>query len=211
MGIYRYTIREVVDIDKIDVGASSYAYLAAKDKLEFDEGDGISILISDSLASRLYDGQFLGYLLKNYQDRYDWEYGRTYFERLPFLVLPYFLYTERPIMQVPLDKWFPLLLGGSCPSTFIGEIFVNFSYFGIPLICFFMGVILGLYDRIFFAHCNSQMAIAIFCCFSAVTPFMVTQSLASWLGMLRNALLLLLVFHVMRGRPLLRSRTAGIN
>jgi hypothetical protein len=190
MGIYRYTIGPVTDTSTINVDASLEAYRLASERVN-RESEGSLVGLSDNFLDRLNDGQFLGFLLKHFRSIYEWEYGRTYFERIPYLFLPYFVYTARPIMQVPINQWYSVMAGGSAPTTFLGEAYINFGYFGVTFVSLFMGVLLGYYDRLFFAKRGNPIVLAIFLANSAVMPYMVTQSLASWMGMMRNALLLL--------------------
>lgn len=198
LDVYRYTIVDATDINRISLRASVTAYQAAQERFE-GSSQGSYLDLADSSLRRLYDGQFLGYLLKQYRSVYDWEYGKTYLERLPFLFLPYFIYFDRPIMQVPLNDWFKLLAGGSTPTTFLGEAFLNFGYLGIPIMAFLMGLVLCFYDRIFQRRQQDILMMAIFILFSAGMPFKVNASFASWLGYLRNALLMALAVYLFLG------------
>lgn len=188
---YRYTIGQLVEVNQRSAASSLAAFQLAQERFEQTEGNSI-LDYSDSFARRIYDAQFLGYLLKHYRDVYDWEYGKTYSTRLPFLVLPYFLFPYRPIMQVPIDHWFKFVAAGSCPSTFLGEAYVNFGYLGILIVPFLFGIILGAYDAMLLNWRDNPFVVAVYLLFASFTPFMVTQSLASWLGYLRNAVLMAL-------------------
>jgi glycosyltransferase involved in cell wall biosynthesis len=196
LGEYRYMIGRFTATSQISVSATIKATQAAFDRFVLSSG-GTLLAWVDPFAQRLFDGQYLGYLLKHYHQVYDWEYGRTYFTRVPFLFLPYFIFPDRPIMQVPIDHWFKLVAGGSAPSTFLGEAFINFSYVGIPIVAFLMGIILGAYDTAFRRRQNDIFIVAIYLLVGTRLPFMVTQSLASWLAFLRNAVLMALAFYLM--------------
>ena len=195
LDIYRYTIVDATDINRISLSASVKAYHAAQERFE-RLSQGSYLDLADSSLRRLYDGQFLGYLLKQYRSVYDWEYGKTYLERLPFLFLPYFIYIDRPIMQVPLNDWFKLVAGGSTPTTFLGEAFLNFGYLGIFIVAFLMGMVLHLYDKFFQRRQQDILMMAIFILFSAGMPFKVNASFAGWLGYLRNAFLMALAVNL---------------
>lgn len=192
-GEYRYTIQSYIGISSIDPGASVNAINAAIARLDTSAG---GTLFLDSMLTRFYDGQYFGYLLKNYRSVYDWAYGATYYTRVPLVFLPYFLYPDRPILQVPIDLWFRLVGGGSSPSTFLGEAFVNFGYPGVLIVPFFMGLVLALYERITQRWLQDPMKVGIYLLTASGMPFMVTQSFAAWLGYLRNAILMLVIVHV---------------
>jgi len=192
---YRYTIGQFVDMNRISVGATITAAQFARER--FEQRQGATILdYADSFAQRIYDAQFLGYLLKHYREVYDWEYGKTYYIRVPFLLLPYFIFPDRPIMQVPIDHWFKLVAGGSAPSTFLGEAYINFGYAGILIIPFLFGIILGAYDALFRKRQNDILTVAVYLLIGSGIPFMVTQSLTSWLAYLRNAVLMVLAIQL---------------
>lgn len=199
VGQYRNTIREYSDVDHVTSGATVAALGSAKSRFEKESEQGGSPLdYGDVFFNRLYDGQMFGYLLKHYTESYPLEDGRTYYTRIPWLAVPYFVYADRPIMQVPLDTWFPLTPYGSNPSTFIGEAYINFGYAGIPFIAFAMGLVLGLFDRAFSVRRDSVVAAAIYILTCAFTPFLVSASLASWLGILRNSVIMLALFGLLQ-------------
>jgi hypothetical protein len=192
---YRYTIGLFTDMNRVSVGATTTAARLARERFEWGQG-GTILNYADSSAQRIYDAQFLGYLLKHYREVYDWEYGKTYYIRVPFLLLPYFIFPDRPIMQVPIDHWFKLVAGGSAPSTFLGEAYINFGYAGILIIPFLFGIILGAYDALFRKRQNDILTVAVYLLIGSGIPFMVTQSLTSWLAYLRNAVLMVLAIYM---------------
>ena len=203
---YRYTISRFTDVNRIGLGATVMATQAAQDRFERFSG-GTLLARVDSFAERLYDGQHLGYLLKHYREVYNWEYGKTYYTRVPFLLLPYFIFPDRPITQVPIDHWFKLVAGGSSPSTFLGEAYINFGYVGVPIIAFLMGMILAAYDGAFRRRQNDIFAVAVYLYFGICMLTMVSTSLASRLGDLRNGMLLMIGFDLVR--RVLAGRTLG--
>lgn len=193
IGAYRNTISQFANINEVSMNASIKAARAAQERFDTEEGGAGGALVdyADAFINRLYDGQAFGYLLKHYYDVFSAENGRTYYERLPWLAVPYFIYPNRVTMEVPLDLWFPLTAASSNPSTFLGEAYVNFGYLGIPVVAFFMGFVLGSFDRLFWKWKDNIVALAIYILIAAVTPTMVNNNLASWLGLLRNSVLFL--------------------
>ena len=199
LGQYRYTISRFAGMNQVGFGATARAIQASFGGFAGSSGGVAPLSWADSLGGRLYDGQFLGYLLKHYRATYDWEYGGTYFARLLSVFFPHFLLPQQPITQVPLNHWFRLVAGGSAPTTFLGEGYINFGYLGVPLMAFLMGIILGMYDRLFFKYRNNAFIVAVYLFTVSQFPFMVTQSFASWLALLRNAMLLALVCAIAIG------------
>ncbi len=207
---YRHTISQFIDVNRISFSATVMAAQSAQESFE-REGGGTALSYVDSFSQRVYDAKFLGYLLKYYREVYDWEYGRTYYTRVPFLLLPYFIYPNRPIMQVPINHWFVLAAGGSAPSTFLGEAYVNFGYAGILVMPFLFGIVLGAYDVAFRKRQDDIIVVAVYLLISSGMPFMVTQSLAGWLGYLRNAVLMVLAMHLALRFLHVRQRTPHIH
>lgn len=206
LGEYRTTIGLFTEVNHVSIGSSINAIQEARDRFE-DSSDGTLLGYVDDFITRLYDGQHLGYLLKHYREVYDWEYGKTYYTRLPFLLLPYFVYSDRPISQVPIDNWFKLVSGGSSPTTFLGEAYINFGYVGIPIMAFLIGIILGAYDTVFYRRQTDIFVVAIYLFIGSSIPRMVSGNLVTWLGDLRNAVLLVIAIHVIR--RLIAGRSSG--
>ena len=196
VGQYRYTIGRFTDVNRMSIGATLGAIQAAQDRFEREWGE-TTLDSVDSFAERLYDGQFLGYLLKHYREAHDWEYGRTYYTRVPFVFLPYFAFPHRPVTVVHLTGWFPtLILSGALPITFLGEAYINFGYVGVPIMAFLLGMILAAYDVAFRRRQNDIFVLAVYLWFGKDIPYMVTTNLAHWLGALRNTVLLVIALHL---------------
>lgn len=192
VGQYRYTISQSSDFDRVAVGSTVEA--ARNARTLFDDTVGSDVwTYADSFTNRLYDGQLFGYLLKHYYDVYPAERGATYYTRVPWLLVPYFIYPDRPIMQVALDDWFALVGYGSNPTTILGEAYLNFGFAGIPIMAFVIGIVLGLFDRFFEARLSNPFAAGIAILTAALTPSMTSTNLASWLGILRDSVLMYFV------------------
>jgi|LQYC01.1.fsa_nt_gi hypothetical protein len=191
---YRYTISQVTEYNQLNSQNTIEALQKARDRAE--NLSGVTFLDKrDRFFDRLYDGQFFGFLLKHYQKDYAFEWGKTYLERLPYVIIPYFMTTDRPIMQVPLGDWYKLIVGGSQPVTFLGEAFINFGYFGILLMSFLLGMLLSLYDNAF-RKSNNVLINAVYIFFLASFIYKVTAPFAVWLAHLRTAILIILLAHL---------------
>lgn len=205
IGVYRNVISSVTDTNRIAISSTVTAYRLAMDRLGgvfFDPAR----LLNDKLVFRMFDGQYLGYLLENYRQAFDWAYGSTYYERLPYILLPNFIYPYRPPMQVPLDNWFKLHARGSAPSTFLGEAYVNFGFLGVPVIAFIMGMVLAIFDFLFTRRQNNYFIIAIYLFFVNQMGQFVSQSMASWLCTLRDAALMVLLYYIFEQLFLRKSK-----
>ena len=193
LGEYRYTIGLYTNTRDVSYGATVSALWEARERLGF-EG---TLEMTDRFVDRLYDAQFFAYLMKHYREAYDWEYGQTYTERLPYVAVPYFVTSERPIMQVPLDRWFRLMRAGSNPSTLLGEAYANFGYFGVLLIGGAAGVVIALYEALARRLRKKVIVDAMYLYQASMLPFMVTQSFVSWMSFFRNALLAMVAMLVL--------------
>jgi hypothetical protein len=193
IGEYRYTISRYSGTQEVSFDATVRALWDARDRLGFEGG----LVLTDRFVQRLYDGQYFGYLLKHYRQAYDFEYGATYFERLPYVVVPYFVANDRATMQVPLDRWFKLNRAGSNPSTLFGEAYANFGYLGIPLAGMVLGAALACYEAVFRRLRDNVFVVGVYLLHGSMLPFQLTQSLATCLSFLRNAVLMMLAMEVL--------------
>jgi hypothetical protein len=219
LGEYRYTISRYSTTTNVSMDATIRALWDARDRLGL-EG---SLELSDRFVDRMYDAQFFGYLIKHYRDSYDWEYGRTYTERLPYVAVPYFIGGgDRPVMQVWLDRWYKLLSRGSNPVTLLGEGYVNFGYLGIPVVALALAATLALYEAAVRRLRENVFIDAVYLMHASMLPFMVSTSFVHVLAFLRNALVMMVAMVVLtrmlravgvrgsaaRGGPLARGQLA---
>jgi hypothetical protein len=199
IGQYRYTIRQFVSYDQIDLSSTLQAYQQAQRQFTA-EAEGDMFVHVDSTLTRVYDGSFLVYILENFEDHYDFLRGQTYYTRLPFVLVPYFLYQDRPIMPVHLNNWFPHLISvGSVPATLLGEAYMNFGFIGLCIIPFFVGGVLAGWDKWFYTRSDDVLFVAVYIlCAAKLGILTVGANLASTLGTLRNYVLLVLVLWLAR-------------
>jgi len=208
LGQLRYTSGKYLDINEFNLAISQYS--AFKEATEYVMESYTALLnLVDYIVSRLYDGQFFGFLLKNYQNEYKWEYGKTYLERLPYIFMPYFIDPDRPIMQLPLGQWYQLIAGGSQPTTYLGEAYINFGYLGIPVMAFVLGVILGVFENLFRKFSEYTFFTAAYLFFLVTFIYKVTAPLSVWLADMRNiALVGIILYAIYRffGQQIIRVK-----
>ena len=141
---YRYTVRIYQDISSINIEGLKPALLSAGDKLQKKDTNTLAFSVD-----RIYDGKNLGYLLTHYSQDYDYELGATY-KNIIYVLIPRFIYPDKPIYTTPLGKWYQLTgKYSSTPTTFWGETYINFSWLGIIVISYILGLIMKVYDYIF--------------------------------------------------------------
>ena len=100
-------------------------------------------------------------------------------------------------MQVPLGQWYQLIGGGSQPTTYFGEAYINFGYLGIPPMGFVLGVILGLFENLFRKFPGSTLFTAAYIFFIVTFIYKVSASLGSWLADMRNIVLFTILIYSM--------------
>jgi hypothetical protein len=191
IGQYRYTVRQFVYYDQIDLSSTLQAYLSAQERHHDKAGEGF-LSAADVMMSRFHDGAFFLYNLENFRDRYNWFYGETYTSRLPFIFIPYFVYPDRPPIQVHLQEWFPhLISGGDVPATFLGEAYMNFGFWGILIMPLFLGGVLALWDVVFVRYSHNPFMVAVYILYCTKIAYgATTAGFAATLGGFRNYILL---------------------
>lgn len=142
---YKYAVAGFTGTNQIDLGTLLPALIESKEGLmQQSELD-----ITAKTVAR-YDGEALNYLLMHYAKDYDYEYGGKTLKKLLFVFIPRFLYPDKPGMTIALDDWyFQVVAGGSSPVTFLGESYINFSWCGIIVMPFLLGLMMKGYDSLF--------------------------------------------------------------
>lgn len=159
LGSYRYVAPSFYEMNEINLRHIPKAYLAAG-------GLSVKEKAFRHLADRFYDGKFLGYLLMNYSNDYDYELGGTYKE-IPAVVIPRFIWTGKPLLSKSMNKWYSLVGSSAVPITVWGEAYINFSWFGIILIPYLLGLIMKGYDYLFIKRASKQYWVFVYL-FSAI-------------------------------------------
>lgn len=194
---YRYTIGEFTGRRQVSAAATVSGVVGAMERMEGSLEDRGIMAFADHLFSRLFEGQSFAYLLKHYRGTYEWEAGETYLSRLPFVIIPYFLFTDRPIMAVSINEWFDLVVG-SAPVTMLGEAYINFGYVGIPIIGFLVGMILALYDLFTIRrYSNDPIIVSVYIMLGGYMVFALpVQGVANVLSYLRNIVLIMISLQI---------------
>jgi len=187
LGEYRYVTTTFYKASEIDLSATSQAFLAAKTRSDRTKN------LLGNLIDRVYDGKSLGYLLMHYSDDYNYELGSTY-KNIPFVFIPRFIYTDKPVFSTALGNWYQLLAGGSMPTTFWGESYINFSWFGIILISYLLGLAMKAYDYIFIKRASKPYWVYLYL-FSAIYILRLPMQVAViWMSFLLKAIVLAFIF-----------------
>lgn len=187
-GEYRYVASTSYHVSRIDLRATPSALLLARERLKTQD-----INIVANITDRFYDGKSLGYLLMHYSNDYDYELGRTY-KNIPFSFIPRFIYPDKPIFTTALNEWYVLLAGGSMPITFWGESYINFSWFGIVIMSYLLGLAMKGYDYIFIKRAQKPYWAYLYI-FSAVYIMRLPmQATVIWVSFLLKAIVLAFIF-----------------
>ena len=145
---YRYVAGKHFSVSEINLQEVPAAY---KDALDLAGKEGVDLTVY-RVMYRFYDGMNLNHLLTHYSNDYDYELGSTY-KNIPFVIMPRFVYHEKPVFTTALGRWYQLT-GGSTPTTFWGESYINFSWFGIIICSYFLGMFMKCYDYIFIRNAH---------------------------------------------------------
>lgn len=159
MGEYRYVTAQFFRASEINLKATVPALLAASNRVH--KG---TVLVN--VMDRFYDGRNLEHLLAHYSHDYDYELGSTY-KNMPFVFVPRFIYPDKPVFTTALGNWYQLLAGTSTPTTFWGESYINFSWFGIVAMSYLLGLFMKGYDYIFIKRASKRYWVYLYV-FSAI-------------------------------------------
>jgi len=146
---YRYVASQYFSVSEINLQKVPDAFLSALDRTEKEEKGSKVYGIMD----RFYDGKNLTHLLIHYSHDYNYEFGATY-KNILYIFAPRLLYHNKPVFTTPLGKWYKLVGGGSTPITFWGESYINFSWFGIIVCSYLLGVFMKCYDYVFIRNAH---------------------------------------------------------
>lgn len=98
---------------------------------------------------------FLAYRLVNSGD-YHLQFGKTYFQQLPYMVIPRQLWPEKPEHHLKSKATTDLMHGAGSYDRGIdankllgiaGEAMLNFHFFGVPLVYLILGLLVGCFSK----------------------------------------------------------------
>lgn len=163
LGEYRYVAGDYFGVSEINIQQMPDAYSAALERAGKDEAE----FIVYRMIYRFYDGMNLNHLLIHFSNDYDYELGATY-KNILYVFIPRFIYTDKPVFTQALGGWYQLVGSGSTPATFWGESYINFSWFGIIICSYLLGIFVKCYDVLFIRNAHKPYWCFIYV-FSAIT------------------------------------------
>ena len=141
---FRYVASEYSAVSEINLQKVPDTYLATFERTSKNDAG----LATYNIINRFYDGMNLNHLLIHYSTDFEYEYGSTY-KNILYVFVPRFIYTDKPIFTQALGRWYRLVGGGATPTTFLGESYINFSWFGIIICSYLLGILMKYYDYLF--------------------------------------------------------------
>lgn len=198
MDFYRYSIARYTEPTTIQVSAVATAIDESRQSL-LDEDDEVGDWITRVVA-RLADSRSIAAIIKKVPNEIPYAAGDSYY-RIPWVVVPRFLYPGKPQMILPISRYGIFSgEGGSSPTTLIGEAYMNFGWPGLFLVLPLVGAICGLYDRSFSTRRSSPLWAAVFVGTAVGIARLPTQTAGIWIGVLLKA-------YLVAGLLSFRSRT----
>lgn len=183
LGSYRNVASSFYEMDKINLMNVPKA-LSAACKLSATEDTFRNFI------DRLHDGKFLGYLLMNYSKDYSYELGGTYKDILTVFI-PRFIWSGKPIISKFMNNWYSNLLGSSAvPVTVWGESYINFSWFGIILIPYLLGLIMKGYDYLFIKRASRQYWVFVYLFSAILFLFFPSEGVVAWMSWFLKSIVL---------------------
>lgn len=146
---------EILSHSEIESQTIINTYKQSWDELG-DEYSENRIEFMNKYFGRINDGLSFLYVLRDYDNRYDYKYGETYLSSLYFFI-PRIIYPDKPILITPLNNYFPEVGGGSMPLTFVGEVYINFGILGFLFIPFFFGLLIAYIMRRIYYRAKSNL------------------------------------------------------
>lgn len=189
MGIYREIIRtDATSLTSISVGEveSSVTDSGASTQEAFLSGSWVSI------AARPSDSRPVAAILRDVPALVSYLDGETYGDVF-WIFVPRFLYPNKPVTIIPINKWFFGDEGGSSPTTLIGEGFLNFGWIGIFFALLLVGIVSGALERYLLSKISGSKNSFIWCCVFGVTATLFLRiygmTMSVYLGLVIKALL----------------------
>ena len=186
LGEYRYTASTYYTVSEINYSKTIPAFLDARKRINDQD-------VFANLIDRFYDGKNLGYLLMHYSNDYDYEFGAMY-KNIPFVFIPRFIYIDKPVFTTALGNWYQLVAGGSTPITLWGESYINFSWFGIILISYLLGLAMKGYDYIFIKRASKPYWVYLYVFGAIHIMRLPMQGAVIWVSFLLKAIVLAFTF-----------------
>ena len=187
---YRYVASSYTGVSEINLKVTLPALLEAKDRLNINNEDMLA-----STIYRMNEGISLGYLLMNFSNDYEYEYGYTYW-KIPSIVIPRFIYPDKPVLTTSLNEYYVLLVG-SMPITFWGEAYVNFSWAGIIIMSYLLGIMMKGFDYVFIKRAHKPYWMYMYLFSSIHIMRLLSQAAVLWMSFLLKSILLAVILTAM--------------
>ena len=149
-----------------------------------------------TVVDRLNDAQYTAGCLKLVPESTPFLHGKTY-KMIYWIPVPRLLYPTRPKFIVNyLSLANPEITSGSAPVTAIGEAYLNFGWFGIPIVFFLLGLVYRGMDSVFKSRISyNQAAILIF--FSTLVVRMTVDPAVTHFSWMLKIVVLLIACRVL--------------
>lgn len=129
----------------------------------------------------------------HYSDDYDYELGSTY-KNIPFVIIPRFIYPDKPVFTTALGNWYQLVAGGSTPTTFWGESYINFSWLGIIFCSYILGLFMKGFDYLFIRRAHKPYWMYLYIFSTIYIMRLPMQVAVIWVSFLLKAIVLAYMF-----------------
>jgi len=189
--------------------ASKKAPIIAASKQAIERQKKLGLKMSFfTVVDRLNDAQFTAGCFKLVPESISFLHGKTY-KMIYWIPIPRALYPARPqfvVNYLSLAK--PEVTSGSAPVTAVGEAYINFGWFGIPIVFFLLGLVYRGMDSIFKSRLTyNQAAILIF--FSTLVARMTVNPAVSHLSWMLKIILLLIACRVLEQLACFRHKLSA--
>lgn len=189
LNYYRGAMRARLSHQEVSIINASRKALEFQSQLDIRESINL-------ILDRLNDGQFTAGCFKSVPDPIGFLHGESY-KMIYWIPVPRVLYSARPKFIVNYWSLFkPEITSSSAPVTAIGEAYINFGWFGIPVVFFLLGLVYRGMDSIFKSRITcTRAAILIF--FSTLVVRMTVNPAVSHLSWMLKIILLLIACRVL--------------
>lgn len=198
---YRIAMNSQPDSQKVSIITASKQAIALQKKF----GSKIAFF---RVVERLNDAQYTAGCLKLVPESMPFLHGKTY-KMICWIPVPRVLYPARPKFTVNyLSLADPEVTSSSAPVTAVGEAYINFGWFGIPIVFVILGLVYRGMDSVFKSRLTyNQAAILIF--FSTLVARMTVNPVVSHLSWMLKIILLLIACRVLERLACFRHKLSA--
>jgi len=190
---YRAALQKQASNKEISIIKASKKALESQKQLDIRKS--ITLVLN-----RLNDGQFTAGCFKSVPDPIGFLHGESY-KMILWIPVPRVLYPSRPQFRVEYNTLIrrPPITNVTSSVTAVGEAYINFGWFGIPLVFFLLGLVYRCMDSIFRSQPSyTEAAILMFFCVMIVG--MTISPAVSHLSWMLKVLVLLFVCRIFESK-----------